>query len=62
MADEKAITKETLIKSQAQSKSKSQQDLVEVEIIKDGDFYKKGVKDQVHPATAEIFRAKGLIK
>lgn len=55
-------TKEEIIKSQAKSKSKTQTDLVEIEIIKDGDFYKKGQKDKVHPATAEIFKAKGLIK
>lgn len=63
MAEEKAkATKEGIIKSQAKSKSKSQIDTVEVEIIKDGSFYKKGDKDTVHPATAEILKAKGLIK
>ena len=62
MAEDKKGTKEEIIKSQANSKSKSQHDLVEVEIIKDGDFYKKGDKDNVHPSLAEILRAKGLIK
>lgn len=55
-------TKAEIIKSQAKSKSKSQQDLVEVEIVKDSKFYKKGDKDKVHPTTAEILKAKGLIK
>lgn len=59
--DKKGLTVE-IVKSQGKSKSKSQKDLVEVEIIKDGSFYKKGQKDKVHPATAEIFKAKGLIK
>lgn len=59
----KAITtKAAIIKSQAKSKSKSQHDTVEVEIIADGNFYKTGDKDTVHPAVAEILREKGLIK
>lgn len=56
------MTKGKIIKAQAKSKSNSQFDTVKVEIIKDGSFYKKGDKDEVHPATAEILRAKGLIK
>lgn len=62
MAETKEGTKEAIVKSQAKSKSKSQTDLVKIEIIKDSNFYKKGDTDTVHPATAEIFRAKGLIK
>lgn len=62
MAETKEGTKDAIVKSQAKSKSKSQSDTVEVEIIKDGSFYKKGDKDTVHPATAEILKAKGLIK
>lgn len=61
MAD-KAVTKDSIKKSQANAKSKSQKDVVEVEIIKDGNFYKKGQKDMVHPTLAEILREKGLIK
>lgn len=61
MAD-KAVTKESIKKAQANSKSNSQQDLVEVEIIKDGSYYKKGDKDKVHPTLAEILKEKGLIK
>lgn len=61
MAD-KAVTKESIKKAQSNVKSTSQQDLVEVEIIKDGSFYKKGQKDKVHPTVAEILKAKGLTK
>lgn len=61
MAD-KAITKESVKKAQARSKSNSQHDLVDVEIIKDGSFYKKGQKDKVHPTVAEILKEKGLVK
>lgn len=63
MAEEKNIgTKDSIIKSQAKAKSNSQADLVDVEIIADGSFYKKGQKDKVHPTVAEILKAKGLIK
>lgn len=55
-------TKDAIIKSQAKARSNSQADLVEVEIIADGSFYKKGQKDKVHPTVAEILKAKGLIK
>ena len=59
---EKSVTSESIKKVQAKSTSKSQADLVDVEIIKDGSFYKKGDKDRVHPSLAEILREKGLIK
>ena len=58
---EKSVTSESIKKVQAKSKSKSQGDLVDVEIIKDGSFYKKGDKDKVHPSLAEILKVKGLI-
>lgn len=62
MAEDKKATKEEIVKSQAKSKSKSQHDLVEVEIVKDTAYYKKGQKDKVHPSVAEIFKTKGIIK
>ena len=52
----------SIIKSQANYKGNSMHDLVEVTIIADGSFYKKGDTDKVHPTTAEILKAKGLIK
>jgi len=57
----KAITTNEIVKSQASYKGNSQSDLVEITIVKDGSFYKKGDKDKVHPTTAAIFKAKGLI-
>lgn len=60
MAD-KAVTKESIKKAQANSKSKSQHDLVDIEIKKDGSFYKKGDKDKVHPTVAEILKERGLL-
>lgn len=57
-----SITKETLVKSQAEYKGNSHFDLEEIKIIKDGDFYKVGDTDEVHPTLALILRAKGLIK
>lgn len=54
-------TKSEIIKSQASYKGNSHFDYVEVEILKDGDFYKKGDKDKVHPTLAAILKAKGLI-
>jgi len=54
-------TKSEIVKSQADYKGNSHFDLVEVEIIKDGSFYKKGDKDKVHPSLAAILKAKGLI-
>lgn len=59
-AKEKA-TKAEIIKSQADYKGNSHFDLVEVKIIKDGDFYKEGDKDKVHPSLAAILKKKGLI-
>jgi hypothetical protein len=61
MSEEKKGTKSELVKSQANYKGNSHFDYVDITIIKDGDFYKKGDKDRVHPATAAIFLAKGLI-
>jgi len=61
MAKQEGQTKESIIKSQANYKGNSAHDLVEVKIIADGSFYKKGDTDKVHPATAEILKAKGLI-
>lgn len=54
-------TKSEIVKSQADYKGNSHFDLVEVEIVKDGDYYKKGDKDKVHPSLAAILKAKGLI-
>lgn len=63
---EKALTNDSLIKSQANYKGDSAHDLVKIEIIKEGDgktnFYKRGDTDEVHPATAEIFIEKGIAK
>lgn len=53
--------KSEIVKSQADYKGKSHFDFVEVEIVKDGSFYKKGDKDKVHPSLAAILKAKGLI-
>jgi len=49
-------------KSQANYKGNTHFDLVKVEIVKDGSFYKKGDTDEVHPTVAEILKAKGLVK
>jgi len=48
-------------KAQADYKGNTHFDLVDVEIVKDGSFYKKGDKDQVHPTVAAILKQKGLI-
>lgn len=48
--------------SQTDYKGRSHFDKVDVEIIKDGSFYKKGQKDKVHPTLAAILKSKGLIK
>lgn len=71
MANEKAVTTEAIKidtdkakeqrSSQMNYKGNSHFDLVEIEIEKDGSFYKKGDKDQVHPTVAEILKSKGLI-
>jgi len=62
MAEESKFKREDIVKSQAEYKGNSHFDLVEVEIIKDGDYYKEGDKDKVHPTLAAILKAKGLIK
>lgn len=61
MAAEDKFTREGLIKSQADYKGNSHFDYVDVTIVKDGDFYKKGDKDRVHPSLAAILKTKGLI-
>lgn len=65
MAEEKEVKKgvmttESLQKSQAEYKGKEITDLVEVTFTEDSEYYKKGDKDEIHPATAELFKAKGL--
>lgn len=50
-----------LVKTQANYKGKEHSDLVEVEIIADGNHVKKGQKKVVHPTMAQILKAKGLI-
>ena len=62
MADEKALTRDEIVKYQAKYKGDDLFELVDVEIIKDSKYYKKGDTDRIHPATSELFRAKGLIK
>lgn len=69
MADEKetpktngkSATKEAIVKSQTSYKGNNQAELVDVKIIKDGNHYKQGDVDKVHPTTAAILKAKGLI-
>ncbi|HMK57765.1 MAG TPA: hypothetical protein VK462_01790 [Nitrososphaeraceae archaeon] len=61
MAAEDKFTREGLIKSQADYKGNSHFDYVDITIIKDSDYYKKGDKDRVHPSLAAILKAKGLI-
>lgn len=61
MSDVKNATKESLVKSQASYKGNSHFDFVDVTIVKDGDYYKKGDKDRVHPTLAAILKEKGLI-
>lgn len=48
-------------KSQADYTGNTHFDLVDVVIVKDGDFYKKGDTDKVHPTLAAILKHKGLI-
>lgn len=57
--DEKA--NEELRLAQADYKGNSHFDIVEIKIVKDGDFYVKGQIDQVHPSLAAILKKKGLI-
>lgn len=54
-------TKEALIKSQSNYTGNSHFDYVDITIITDGDFYKEGDKDRVHPSMAYILQNKGLI-
>lgn len=54
-------TKSEIVKSQADYKGNSHFDYVDVEIVKDGSYYKKGDKDRVHPSLAAILKVKGLI-
>lgn len=55
------LNKSDIVKSQADYKGNSHFDLVEVTIIKDSTYYKKGDTDKVHPSLAAILKAKGLI-
>lgn len=69
---EKAVTTAAIVqndaaneetrKSQTAYKGNSHFDLVEIEIVEDGSFYKKGQKDNVHPTVAAILKQRGLIK
>lgn len=52
---------ENLRKSQAGYKGNDHSDRVDITILKDGNFYKKGQKDSVHPSLAAILKEKGLI-
>lgn len=61
MSDEKKGTKDELVKSQSQYTGNTHFDYVDVTIIKDGDYYKEGDKDRVHPTLAFILEKKGLI-
>ncbi len=70
MVEDKAVTTKSVTseadkaaarKVQAAYKGNSHFDLVAVAIVKDGDFYKEGEKDKVHPTTAAILESKGLI-
>lgn len=55
------IQPEDVRKAQANYQGNDILDLVEITIEKDNKYYKKGAKDIVHPTTAEILKAKGLI-
>lgn len=61
MAEIKKESKEAIVKSQAEYEGNSHFDLVKVTILKDGDYYKEGDVDEVHPTLAAILKAKGLI-
>lgn len=61
MAEKNKATKAEIVKSQADYKGNSHFDLVKIEIIEDGDYYKKGDVDEVHPSLAAILKKKGLI-
>ena len=57
----KRFSREEIVKSQADYKGNSHFDYVDIEIVKDGEYYKKGDKDRVHPTLAAILKKKGLI-
>lgn len=57
--DEKA--NDELRLAQADYTGNSHFDLVDIKIVKDGDFYTKGQEDKVHPSLAAILKKKGLI-
>ena len=61
MSEVKTLNRESIVKSQSDYKGNSHFDLVKVTIVKDGDFYKKGDTDEVHPTLAAILKEKGLI-
>lgn len=61
MSQEKKASKKAIVKSQAEYEGNSHFDLVKVTIIKDGDYYKEGDTDEVHPSLAAILKEKGLI-
>lgn len=46
--------------AQANYKGNSLRDKVNIEISEDSKYYRKGDKDCVHKATAELLKAKGL--
>lgn len=55
------IQRTDLVKSQAGYTGKQHADLVEVTIIADGKYVKKGQVKKVHPTMALILKEKGLI-
>lgn len=55
------VTKAGYVKAQANYEGNEHSDLVKITIIKDGNHYKKGDTDIVHPSLAELLKAKGLI-
>jgi hypothetical protein len=54
-------SRSSIVKAQAEYKGNQHSDLVEIKITADGEFYKKGDVDQVHPTMALILKEKGLI-
>ena len=61
MSDKKAVTNESVKLAQAEYTGESQQDTVEVKIIKANAYYKVDDTDNVHPTVAMIMQEKGLI-
>lgn len=57
----KPMSTESIVLAQTDYKGNSHFDTEEVEIIADGNYYKKGQKDTVHPSLAAILREKGLV-